>query len=107
MVLRLYPVTIDDVKRWVDQIRAEGMELVEAAPEDVRSEFGFGMVHGFLKAANRFGTLCEEHLADMEQKEEQFERDFGSGDAAPERHYPRQPGRRPDAPAGRGRPSDH
>lgn len=73
-------LTVDDARLLIDQIRAEAMELVETAPEHVRSEFGFGMVHGFLKAANRFGTLFDEHMAQLEQKEEAFERDFGRTD---------------------------
>jgi hypothetical protein len=67
----------------LDQIRGEAMELVEQAPEQFRSEFGAGMVHGFLKAANRMGTLCDEHMQQVEQKEEEFERSFGRDDDPP------------------------
>lgn len=77
------PLTVDDIRLMLDRIRGEAMELMELAPDSVRSEFGAGMVHGFLKAANRFGTLCDEHLQQVAQKEEEFERDFGLDDAKP------------------------
>jgi hypothetical protein len=60
----------------IDVIRGEAMELVEIAPESVRSEFGFGMTHGFLKAANRFRTLLDEALEKQQQREENFEKEF-------------------------------
>jgi hypothetical protein len=68
--------TYNEVVAFVDLIRGEAMELVEMAPDSVRSEFGFGMVHGFLKAGNRFRTLVDEALANQQQREEDFEKEF-------------------------------
>jgi hypothetical protein len=51
------------------------MELVEQAPEQFRSEFGAGMAHGHLKAANRLKTLADESLAEQQRREEDFDRE--------------------------------
>jgi hypothetical protein len=68
--------TFEEMLLLVDLMRFETMELAESAPESVRSAFGFGMVHGQLKAANRFKTLLEEALAKQQQREENFEKEF-------------------------------
>lgn len=66
----------DELTRLVDLIKGETMELVELAPEQFRSEFGAGMAHGHLKAANRLKTLLDEMLAEQQQREEAFEKEF-------------------------------
>jgi hypothetical protein len=66
----------EDVLLMIDTIRGETMELVELAPEQFRSEFGAGMSHGHLKAANRLKTLLDEALAEQQQREEAFEKEF-------------------------------
>ena len=60
----------------IDQIRGETMELVEGAPDSFRSEFGAGMSHGQLRAANRLKTLLDEALVEQQRKEEAFEKEF-------------------------------
>jgi len=65
-----------DMIDMVDQIRGETMEFVELAPESYRTEFGAGMAHGQLRTANRLKTLLDERLAEQEQKEEAFEKEF-------------------------------
>lgn len=68
--------TYAEILAMIDLLKGETMELVESAPEQFRSEFGAGMAHGHLKAGNRLKTLLDESLAEQQQREENFEKDF-------------------------------
>ena len=65
-----------EIAEIIDLIKGETMQFVELAPETYRSEFGAGMAHGQIRAANRLKTLIDEKLAEQEQKEEMFEKEF-------------------------------
>ena len=66
----------DEIVELIDLIRGETMDMVEIGSESYRSEFGAGMAHGQIRAANRFKTLLEEKLHEQQAKEEAFEKEF-------------------------------
>lgn len=60
----------------LDAARAEGLELVEKPPLDMRTEFGFGRANGYLVAVDAIRSRIEDELEASAAREQQQEREF-------------------------------
>lgn len=66
--------TFEEVKKIIEKVRAESLEMVENPPESLRTEYGYGMANGQLRAARRFDTLLDELLRGQYMREEAFDK---------------------------------
>lgn len=66
----------DAIFRILDEVRAEGLALVENPSEPYRSEFGFGRANGFLGAVAVIRNRLEAELEASAAREEQREREL-------------------------------
>lgn len=62
--------------RILDEVRAEGLELVENPSLEYRSEFGFGRANGFLVAVATIRDRLETELEAAAAHEERREREL-------------------------------
>jgi len=62
-------ISTEAMIRILDEVRAEGLGLVEKPSAEYRSEFGFGRANGFLVAV---ATIMEASAAREEQQEREL-----------------------------------